>query len=66
MSIKELSSWDFCDTTHVPDGYDMRSIPSPTPANMEILMGKVNELIHEANLNSTMLDAMFPQRQDKD
>ncbi len=43
--IEKLSIWKLSDTTKKFDGYDLKTLPSPTPENMLILFNKINELI---------------------
>ena len=40
-----LSSWDFIDTKHVPDGYNWTSVPEATTENFNTLLEKYNELV---------------------
>lgn len=46
--IDELTKWDM-ETTHEPDGYNMREVPKPTQDNMEKLVNKVAELTEMVN-----------------
>ena len=47
--MKKLSTWDMSRTLSVRNGYDTKIIPESCPANMEILMDKINELIEVIN-----------------
>ena len=47
--IDELTTWDM-ETTHEPDGYNMREVPKPTQRNMEKLVKKVAELTKMVNV----------------
>lgn len=47
--IDELTKWEM-ETTHEPDGYDMRKVPKPTQRNIEKLMDKVVELTKMVNM----------------
>lgn len=46
---KHLTPWDFADTHHVPDGYDMKSVPSLSEANLHILIDEHNKLVDFVN-----------------
>lgn len=43
--VSEISVYDFPNTITVPDGYDDKTVPSPTWENMEFLMEKYNEVV---------------------
>jgi hypothetical protein len=47
--MKKLINWDLPDTVIKRDGYDQKSIPEATSANMQIYMEKINELVVEVN-----------------
>ncbi len=46
---EKLTNWDFPDTIHVPDGYNMETIPDLTRANFQILVEHYNELVQVVN-----------------
>ena len=45
-----LTSWDFPDTKHIPDGYDMKQIPECTTDNFNRLLEHYNNLVDVVNL----------------
>jgi len=47
--ILGLSHWNFPERVNVPDGYDTKSVPDNTRANMEVLINKINELVKVVN-----------------
>lgn len=47
--IKQIYSWDWPDQQMVPDGYDMRTVPTATTRNIEVLTDKLNEVISILN-----------------
>lgn len=47
--IEKLESWDFPDTRPLRDGYDVKTVPDMSAANISILMDKINEIIDTVN-----------------
>lgn len=47
--IEEISTFNMPNTKQVRDGYDWKSVPEPTPENMELMMDKINELTKTIN-----------------
>lgn len=47
--MEEISIYDLPDTTMIPDGYDMETVPSNSNATIKILLEKINELVQEVN-----------------
>lgn len=65
-NISELTTWDMVDTVSIPDGYDHKSIPEATSANMEILMNKINELTGVVNQLTVMNGGLINALKGKD
>jgi uncharacterized protein YbdZ (MbtH family) len=40
-----ITKWDWPDTVHIPDGYDMTLAPAATTSNLQFLADKYNELL---------------------
>jgi hypothetical protein len=49
IMIEKLNTFDLPDKVKKADGYDLKSLPEPTPENMLIYMEKINELIEIIN-----------------
>ena len=47
--LQELDGYDFPDTEYVPEGYDMKSVPKASTANMEKLIEEHNKLVLVVN-----------------
>ena len=60
--IRELSAWNMPDTVSKPDGWDRKTLPEATADNMQIMMGKINELVQTVNrlteANKHLIDAL--------
>lgn len=60
--ITKLSAWDMPDTVSKPDGWDRKTLPEATAENMQIMMGKINELAKTVNklteANKHLIDAL--------
>ena len=56
--IEELSAYEFPDQKHIPDGYDLKTIPDISAKNIEVLMNKINEIIQVVNKQSTIFNKL--------
>jgi len=47
--IEEIIVYDLPDTKHEPDGYDLKTVPDMSAANIAVIIEKVNEIIRFIN-----------------